>query len=77
MKNGWITSEKQTTVAHQRHLTQYMKSRPQSSNITSNKKKQMIAMKQSIEVGANNMVWNYENSANRLANGIGSLNLSS
>jgi hypothetical protein len=37
----------------------------------------MIAMKQSIEVGANNMVWNYENSANRLANGIGSLNLSS
>lgn len=34
-------------------------------------------MKQSIEVGTNNMVWNYDNGANRLGTGIGSLNLSS
>jgi len=59
-------------------MTQLIKSRPQSSNVTNNRKKQMITMKQSIDVSSNNLVWNYENNANnKLGTGIGSLNLSS
>ena len=76
MKNGWVSTEKQP---QQRQLSHFGKSRPQSSNVTSNRKRQMITMKQSIDVSSNNMVWNYDNNANNRmgATAIGSLNMSS
>ena len=82
-KNGWISSEKPNTVAHHRHLTNYMRSRPQSSNVTSYKKKQMMAMKQSIDSSQkNNLIWNYDQGAGRLngshaTGGIGNMNITS